>query len=553
MQLRWYQDEAIGAIVEYFRSGKKGNPVVALPTGTGKSVVLGGFIKYVMQSWPGQRLMMLTHVKELVEQNARKLQQLWPEAPVGIHSAGLKQRDIAQPIIFGGVASVVKRIEQFGHRDLLLIDECHLLSDSSTTMYQQVIEGLRRINPKLRVIGLTATPYRMKMGLITDGSIFTDICYDLCDMDGFDRLLKDGYLSPPVAKATTTELNVNGLKMVGGDFAKKELEHAVDTSEITYSCIAEMLEKGGDRHCWLIFATGIDHAEHVADTCNMFGIEALAVHSKLPAGERDRRLHMFKTGQIECIVNNGILTTGFDHPPVDMIGMLRPTMSPGLWVQMLGRGTRPYDCNNDGMYIPGFDYQKENCLVLDFAGNTKRLGPINDPKVPGRKKKGGGDAPVKICPECGTYNHASARYCGGESFETYGGCGFEFVFTPNIEEHASEQPLLKTKEPIIELFKVDKLEYSAHIKQGSPKILKVVYHCGLRHFDEYVCLDHAPNTFACKKARNWWTTRELKSGAFNNLSPSVDEALTRVNDLPYPSHIKVDVNKKYPDIIDYVF
>lgn len=551
MQLRWYQDESISAIFDYFKAGNKGNPVVALPTGTGKSLVIAGFIKLVMSIWPSQRFMMLTHVKELVEQNANKLIQIWPEAPVGIYSAGLKERDTMHPIIFGSVASVKNNVAAFGHRDLLIVDECHLLSDNNTSMYQQVIAELQAINPKLKVIGLTATPYRMKMGLITDGTIFDDICYNLCDMDGFERLLNEGFLCPPVARVTDTQIDLTNVAVRGGDFAKNDLESAIDISEVTYACVSELVEKGSERHSWLVFASGIDHVEHVAETITAFGIEAIAVHSKMPAGERDRRINMFKTGAVQCIVNNGILTTGFDHPPVDLICMLRPTMSPALWVQMLGRGTRPYDCANAGMYINGFDYQKENCLVLDFAGNTERLGPINDPKVPQRSKKGGGDAPVRICPECGTYNHASARFCGGENYPTPCGCGFEFPIKVKITKHASEKPLIKTREPQIQLYAVSNIEYLVHTK-GERQMLKVVYHCGYHSFSEYVNVEHTG--FPLRKAIRWWNARELAGGFMTRDVPTTAvEAAERATALPQPSHIKVDTNLKYPEVLDYVY
>ena len=128
MQFRWYQSECVDAIYNYFASGKSGNPIAALPTGTGKSVIIGGFVESALRQWPWQRVVMLTHVKELIEQNARKLLDIWPTAPMGIYSAGLKRKDIAQPIIFGGVASVVKNVGLLGHRDLVLIDECPWLS-----------------------------------------------------------------------------------------------------------------------------------------------------------------------------------------------------------------------------------------------------------------------------------------------------------------------------------------------------------------------------------------------------------------------------------------
>ena len=179
---RWYQDEAEFSIFDYFQRGGAGNPVVAMPTGTGKSVVIANFIRRIFGYWPNQRVMMLTHVKKLISQNAEKLLSVWPVAPMGIYSAGLNSRDMIMPIVFGGVQSVAPAIKKsleandgkpphlkhFGWRDLLIIDEAHLLSPSEDTQYQYIIAELRKINPYLKVIGFTATPYRLKQGMITE-------------------------------------------------------------------------------------------------------------------------------------------------------------------------------------------------------------------------------------------------------------------------------------------------------------------------------------------------------------------------------------------------
>jgi DNA repair protein RadD len=204
------------------------------------------------------------------------------------------------------------------------------------------------------------------------------------------------------------------------------LQAAVDDADITYRALTEAVQIGQSRRSWTAFASGIDHAIHIAEMLRgTFGIDAAEVHSKMPDKERDRRIEAYKRGELRCIVNKDILTTGFDHPPIDLILMLRPTMSTGLWVQMLGRGTRPYDPAING-YLPGFPTKKFDCCVLDYAGNTRRLGPINDPVIPKPKGKGrAGDAPVKICDACGAYNHTSARFCLV--------CNNEFTFmSPNI-------------------------------------------------------------------------------------------------------------------------
>lgn len=488
MKLRDYQVAAVDSIFEYFARGGRGNPIVALPTGTGKSVVIAAFVRRAMELYPTTRVMKLTHVKELIQQNMEKLLAYWPTAPAGVYSAGLGRKDVGHPILFGGVGTVARGTpDMFGQIDLLLIDECHLVSPKESTMYQLVIKGLKEINPYLKVIGFTATHYRLGHGMLTEaGGLFTDVCFDMTRMEAFNWLLAEGYLARLVPKPTSVELDISDVHMHGGEYKQHELQAAVDKDEITYAAVQEMIAYGHDRAHWLLFASGIEHAIHVAAMLDSLGISATYVHSKMPDAQRDASIEGFKAGRFRAMVNNGILTTGFDFPAIDLIGMLRPTQSPSLWVQMLGRGTRPY-------YAPGFALEttegrlaaianspKQNCLVLDFAGNTRRLGPINDPVLPRRKGKGTGVAPVKVCEACGTYNHASVRFCEH--------CGAEFPKEVKIKQHASSDALIADGDdsPKTEVFKVDRVIYNEHRKEGRPPTIQISYFCGLRVFKEWV-------------------------------------------------------------------
>lgn len=572
MQFRDYQDYAIESIFRYFEEGGEGNPVVAMPTGTGKSVVIGGFIQRAFQRYPGQRVMKLTHVKELIEQNFEKLLAIWPTAPAGIFSAGLGRRDAYCPITYAGIATAIKAVETFGHVDLLLIDECHLVSPKADTMYQAFINGLKKVNPYLKVIGFTATHYRMGQGLlIEEGGLFTDVCVDMTTLEAFNWFLAEGYLCPLVPRPTRTELDVDGVKIQQGEYNLKQLQEAVDRDEVTHAALLEALEMGHDRQHWLVFASGVEHAIHVAAMLESLGVSATCVHSKMSDGERDQRLADYKAGKYRAMVNNGILTTGFDFPAIDLIVMLRPTQSPGLWVQMLGRGTRP-------LYAPGFDLEttegrlaaiinspKRNCLVLDFAGNTRRLGPINDPVIPKRKGKGGGQAPVRICENCGIYCHASLTHCPE--------CGFEFPRSIKFGFHAGTEALIRSAEeeaPQVELFKVDRVVYNIHRKEGRPPSLKASYYCGLRMFNEWVCFEH--EGFARKKARDWWRGRAWGPESYSadlkldgevvhllhseapaaTVPETTSEAFNRISELKTPVAIRVWINKNHPEIMSYV-
>ena len=548
MTARDYQTWAVAAVWEYFRENT-GNPVIAMPTGTGKSHVIADLLKSIFVAYPRSRAMMLTHVKELISQNYSKFLAGWPNAPAGIYSAGLNKKDHHNAITFGGIGSVAKKAALFGHIDLLFIDECDLVSDSEKTQYNRFIGDLKKKNPALKVIGLTATPWRAGLGAITnEGGLFTDVCVDMTGVEPFNWFIQEGYLVPLIPKPTKLELDVSGVHLRGGEFIQAELQQAVDKQEITHKALLEAREIGHNRHSWLVFASGVEHAKHIAAELNAMGIEAAALYSGIADSEREKAIDDFKCGKLRALVNNNILTTGFDAPCIDMILMLRPTGSSRLWVQMLGRGTRPF-------YADGYDLStkegrleaiaassKQNCLVLDFAANIRKLGPINDPVIPRQKGKGpAGEAPIKLCLTCNTYNHASVRHCFN--------CGSEFVFVTKLKVEASTQSLIKgeAEMPIVESFKVDHITYTVHTKAGL-NMLKVTYYCGLKSFTDYVCVEHPEGNYALRRAREWWRLRSEEA-----MPRTIEDAMEIVGELACPTHVEVWINQKFPSIQRYCF
>lgn len=529
IELRSYQAEGLAALWDYYLQGNKGNACLAWPTGTGKSIVPAVFIKYVMAQWPRQRFLMVTHVKELIQQNYEVLKYVWPNAPVSIYSAGLKLKNAAMPIVYGGIQSMNKHPSLFGHRDIAFVDEAHLINADDSSMYKTFFATMRLINPNLKIIGLTATPFRMGWGLITDPllgedgkdkRLFTDIVHDVTGVENFNRLIAEGYLSPLIPLRTKEELDISGVQVVKGEFVASQLQLAVDKQEITHNALKELVAAGKNRKSWLIFASGIEHAEHIAETLATFGITCAAVHSKQKAEFNDQAIKAFKGNTLKAIANYGKLTTGFNHPQIDLIGMLRPTMSVPLWVQMLGRGTRPAE-------------GKKNCLVLDFAKNTIRLGPINDPAIPRKKGEGTGDVPVKLCEACGAYNHARVQFCCQ--------CGAEFIFKNKLVAKSGKEELLRSDLPVVEEFAVTYPIYSKYQKEGKPPCLKITYYSGMQAFTEFQFPEN-PHPLQKKKFKDWWKSRHIIDPPM-----SVDAALQHTGSLRMPKKIHVWMNKTYKD------
>lgn len=553
-QDRPYQTEATASIWNYFRSSE-GNPLVAMPTGTGKSVVIARFLQGVYRIYPAQRIMLLTHVKELIQQNYEKLMMIWPFAPAGIYSAGLGEKNSNCPITFAGIQSVWKKWMIFGHIDLVLIDEAHLLSPNDQTMYRSFLAGLKSVNPWLKVVGFTATPWRLGHGHLCDPSInksgdeipslFTDVCFDITGPDAFNRLIAEGYLVPLIPKRTKLELSIDGLHIRGGEFVEGEMQEMFDKAEITEAALREAIQIAHEqnRTHWLIFASGIEHANHIGQMLEMLGVSCGVVHSKREG--RDQTIKDFKAKRLTAIVNNNVLTTGFDDTAIDLIICLRATASSVLWVQMLGRGTRPdfipgYNLDDMGGRLASIQASaKQNCLVLDYARNTSRLGPINDPIVPRRKGAGGGDAPVKICERCEVYNHASVRFCVN--------CGAEFIFEVKFKADAGTDDLIKGEMPVVQMAIIDHITVDEHRKLGKPPSVKVTYYYGYKAISQFICPEH--EGYAGRLATKIWNER-----AGTEVPTTTEDAINRIRELRMPTHLRIWTNKKpYPEIMDMCY
>ena len=473
--LRDYQTRTIDQLYAWFEAGNQGNPCLVLPTGSGKSHIVAALCKDALQNWPETRILMLTHVRELIEQNADKMRLHWPNAPMGIYSAGLRQKELGEPITFAGIQSVRNKAKEIGHVDLVIIDECHLVSHKDEGGYRTLLSDIYQTNPNLRVIGLTATPYRLGHGYITDKpAIFSA----LIEPTSIEELIHKGYLSTLRSKLTTTKLEVDGVHKRGGEYIESELQAAVDTKDKNTKVVREIIKLGAERQSWLIFCAGVAHAHHVKEALTEQGIVAQCVTGETPSAERDKMLADFKAGRIRALTNANVLTTGFDAPGIDLIAMLRPTMSPGLYVQMAGRGLRIAEGKTD-------------CLVLDFAGVVEQHGPITAVNPPPKKGDKVGEAPVKVCDNCQEICGLSARVCPA--------CG-----TPFPEP---VRPTLKLSNLDIMGFEGTDLEVSSwtwrkHISRASGKeMLSVSYYGGLSDppVTEYLAVTH--DGYAGEKSR----------------------------------------------------
>ncbi|MGF1779012.1 DEAD/DEAH box helicase [Vibrio nomapromontoriensis] len=388
--LRPYQADSVKAVVHYFR--KNDTPaVIVLPTGAGKSLVIADLARLARG-----RVLVLAHVKELVEQNHAKYEGYGLTG--SIFSAGLGRKETSEQVVFASVQSVVRNLEHFANQfSLLVIDECHRVPEVKTSSYQKVITHLSEINPGIKILGLTATPYRLGVGWIyqyhTKGLVrsdeprfFKDCIFEL----PIQYLLDEGFLTPAkLIDAPVLSYDFSQLKPTSmGKYKESELDLVIEQSKrATPQIIEQIIRYSEDKQGIMIFAATVRHAQEILsllpEQCSQIVI------GDTPTPERDSIINDFKEKRLKYLVNVSVLTTGFDAPHVDLIAILRPTESVGLYQQIVGRGLR-------------LSEGKTECLVLDYAGNTYDL---YQPEIGNPKPDSDSEIITIPCPACGFNNN----------------------------------------------------------------------------------------------------------------------------------------------------
>lgn len=528
MELRPYQREAIDAAYA-FLTDRQGNPCVVIPTGGGKTPVIATMCREVVEDYHG-RVLILAHQKELLEQAAGKLEEVASDLPVGIYSAGLKRRELGAPVTIAGIQSVHTRacelVERGGPIDLVLIDEAHMVPHADEGMYRDFLSDLNANCPHARVVGLTATPYRLKGGpLCGDGHVLSDVCYEV----GVAELIKQGYLSPLRTRAGATRADLGSLHVRGGEFIAGDAEAMMDEASLVQGACAEIAKQTRDRAATLVFTSGVRHVRHVARVlAERHGIECGFVCSKTPPAERDGLIRRFRAGDLKYLANVNMLTTGFDAPHVDCVALLRPTMSCGLYYQMVGRGFR---------LSPG----KDDCLVLDFAGNVLRHGPV-DALSARRPGTSGGPPPAKECPGCQELVATGCRVCPV--------CGHAFP-EPERTQHgvvASDAGILTGQVSEAE-HEVQSVSYRVHHsrrKLDAPPTMRVDYQMSLAEtVSEWVAIGH--DGYARSKAVDWWRARS-REPAPGDAEEAVELANAGALAEPDRIHVRQVAGETFPTI-----
>jgi len=521
-----YQEAGLQALHTYL-CNHKDNPCVVIPTGGGKSAFIAWCIERWKKQAPWVRVCILAHRQELIEQNAAELKNVCSELEVGIFSAALKRKDWNADILYASIDSIYQHSGEFRPWDILFVDEAHRIPFRGEGKYRTFIRGSERFNERLRVVGLTATPYRLDGGQLCHSShILNKICYEANITD----LIEGGYLCQLRSKVGESKPDVTGLRKSSGDYVTKALAKATNKADLVERTVAELVRiiNQEQRKSVLVFCVDVAHCIMVATELEKHGILAPYITGKTKQEDRERAAEWFRSGKLRAICNVNVYTEGFNAKNVDCIALLRPTLSAGLYSQMVGRGLRTSP-------------EKRDCLVLDFAGCIEEHGPID--LIGGR--------PVVLA-KCAQCREAFSRALG-----SCPSCGWkvpkkeiERLETAEREKrmHADKasRAAILSGQPVI--YDVDDVEVFRHVKIGFPDSLRVQYRSGDKIFREWICLDH-PNAYP---AQLWWRER---FGGNPKKHTSVDEAMENMflnsSLKEWTKTITVVRRGKYDKIINY--
>ena len=515
---RPYQLEAIKALFDCWRANGQSRPLLSMSTGSGKTLTIALIIQKIRKHKPDFRFLIVSHVKEIVEQHAATLSKLLEE-PIGVYSAGLGSKQIRK-ITVGNIQSLVRQSNKL-NVDMLIVDEVHRFNERSDTMYGKLVEGLLKGNRDLKCFGASATCYRMDSGLLFgEGKFFSEIAYET-DIVG---LINEGFLSKIISKNGKAQVDMSDVPLSGYDYNQGEMQKRFDVESLAEQHCSEIIKGAGDRKSWLIFCSGVEHAAHISNLLNTSGIASDYIHGELLSMERDRRINLFRQQKLRALCNVDIVTTGVDLPSVDYIALLRATRSAGLYVQICGRGLR---------LAPN----KDNCLIQDWGGNISRHGPIDCIHVKAKGKKGKKaeikKMPVKECPACGSVQSIRVFECS---------CGYQFPLNTTKLSAVPDTAAILSEPEILD---VTWHAYKVHNKPGKPPSFKIEYGSGSRVFYDFLCFEHGG--FASDMARKKWMR-------LCGTTPPVTtiDAVRKSSELPKPGQIKVKKEGEYWRVLEVI-
>jgi len=510
------------------------NVLIVAPCSAGKTILFSKLIQRLLRENPSFRALILVDREILVTQSANKLRKVAPElaASIGIVCASVSnQKDYDLPVTIASRQSLAGNLDRFPPVQMVIVDEAHLMAVPSDTdpipdQYAKIIGKLREYNPAMRMVGCTASPYRLGVGYIHGNRNKPGCIPYWSHVDSTittKELLAGGYIAPLIGRiraSDTLATDLQNVSMVGSDFNLGQLSDVMMKVVHVQSCVDAYREYASDRKKTLVFGVTIEHASAVADAFKAADIEACAIHSKLSPVELSARMTALEAGTMPVFTSVAKLTTGMDVVDIDCIILARPTKSTALFQQIVGRGQR-------------LSEGKTDCLVIDLVGATREFGTDMD------------NLKVNIPTSAGGQGiHASLRYCPH--------CSYEFPSGGITDGDAGPMKEVKFNErQPPETWDVTGVKYRVHTSRTSGKdMIRVIYECGgsgmYREFSEYICLPDFYDGYAVTKARKWWEERTGEAFPEN-----IDEFIFLSGTLEEPAQIVVDKDGKFDRIIEH--
>lgn len=515
MQLRNYQSAAFQATINWLKY-KDTPAIIVIPTGGGKTIV----IKYLIEHYAaqGKRILLLAHRKELLTQSGEKLDVEFSYWSKSLKDA--KDQSLGAQVTVAGIQSIYNK--ETPPYDIILVDECHRISNSKEGQYWTLIEK----HPQARLIGLTASPHRLKGGALDWGNIIFNI--------GYAPLIDEGYLCSPTNKVSTTpDLSNVSIKM--GDYTDDELESVMLDPELIRVSVAKIKQYGETRNSVLIFCVSIKHSELLQEVLALNDIASKVVTGKTPLDKRDAIIEQFKNGEIKYLINVELLLEGFDMPSLDAIVCLRPTQSMVLWQQMIGRGVRIHE-------------GKKDFLILDMAGNLRDHGGLGNP-IKEKAKKEFKREIGRVCPVCEEFIEGSKiSECK---------CGYQFPPSESPLVSHNHNPDTSSKTIYtgeIETYDVTGVSYRQHKSKKGALSIRIDYHSPSVKYgaiSDYLSAWHESDW-----VRNKVSVMFKERGhplASDPKSYTAEDLLWHCALMKQPTQIVVDHSEKYPRIKQYIY
>ena len=407
MELRDYQQEAVDKILDLLPKQKR--ILLKSGTGSGKTIMFNSLIAKLIKQYPGMRILMLVNMADVVKQTRKKFSEFYPEINTGVICSSLqKEKDIGASVIFSTIQSVYRVLNIIGKFDLIIIDEVQDVQPlQNGGMYIKTLHIMEKVNPQLRVLGVTATDFRHNHGYIWGSKCRKDKTNYFPTLDhsiGMKYLTDKGYLAP-LEFMVVQKLDLSHIRKTAGEYNQRDLEEEM-TKNVHLTAAADAYEKyGQNRKSVLVFCVTIDHAILMSKIFKSRGYTAEASHSKIKDKRRDEILEDFKKGSLQFLCTVGILLKAIDIPISDLALFCRPTCALNVFIQACGRLTRNFP-------------RKKNALILDLSGNCERHGSpyfpvVSVPNPPAERideRLERGQA-LKECGGCGAENSLKALSC----------------------------------------------------------------------------------------------------------------------------------------------